>query len=129
MTEDKVVKIIRNYLEGLFPKVCPCCKRMYASLREYLQVTDHVGSVPYDADARRSDPYKPIGTVTLANCTCGSTMALSSKGMPIFRYWSLLNWARIETQKRQLTPKELLNSLLDEIFNQVLAELGMQLPE
>jgi hypothetical protein len=59
--------------------------------------------------------------VTYANCPCGSTLALSSEGLPLARLWPLLRWARSETQKRGMTPQELLNYLRDEIGKQVLA--------
>ena len=122
MTEAKVVKAMSDHLEGLFPKVCPNCKRRFATLREYLLITKHAGSaMPYDADHGDWKPLHPIGTATYANCPCGTTLALSSEGMPLPRLWSLLNWARIETQRRGMTPQELLNYLRDEICKQVLA--------
>jgi hypothetical protein len=62
-----------------------------------------------------------VGTATYANCRCGNTLALTSDGMPLLQLWSLLNWARRETQRRGMTPQELLNYLRDEITKQVLA--------
>lgn len=122
MTETEVLRIMREHLEGLFPKVCQNCHRRYATFREYLLKTDRVGpAIPYDAELGNWRPLTPIGTVTLSNCACGSSMALSSRGMPLFQLWSLLDWARIETQKRKLTPRELLNYLRDELREQVLA--------
>ena len=121
MTEAEVIRAMREHLEGLFPKVCPTCKRRFATLREYLLLTKHLGSaIPYDADAGDWKPLEPMGTVTCANCPCGNTLALTSTGMPLRRLWALLNWARIETKKRRLTPQELLNYLRDEICKQVL---------
>ena len=60
----------------------------------------------------------------MANCPCGTTLALSSQGMPLSQLWSLLAWARIETYRRGLSPQELLNYLRDEICKQVLATPG-----
>ena len=123
MTEAEVIQAMRDHLEGLFPKTCPNCQRTYRSLREYLQVTKHHGlPVPYDAMAGDWQPFKPIGTVTMSNCPCGSTLVLSSEGMPAPRLWRLLNWARIETQRRNLSPQALLAYLRDEICKQVLAD-------
>jgi len=122
MTETEVIGIMREYLEGLFPKVCRNCHRRYATLREYLLTTCHVGpAIPYDVELGNWKPLRPIGVVTVSNCPCGSSLTLSSNGMPLSQLWSLLNWARIETQKRELTPRELLNYLRDEICKQVLA--------
>jgi hypothetical protein len=122
MTEAEVVRIMREHLEGQFPKVCNNCKRRYATLREYLLNTETVGpAMPYDADMGHWNPLHPLGTATYANCRCGNTLALTSEGMPLFQLWSLLNWARHETKKRKMTPQELLNYLRDEITKQVLA--------
>ena len=122
MTEAEVVRIMREHLEGLFPKVCPVCQRRYATLREYLLTTETVGpAMPYDAEAGNWNPPDSAGTMTFANCPCGNTLALTSEGMPLGKLWSLLNWARKETQKRKMTPQELLNHLREVITKQVLA--------
>jgi len=123
MTEADVIRAMREHLEGLFPKTCPNCHHTYATFREYLQLTTHQGEpVPYDALNGDWQPTQPVGTVTLANCPCGSTLALSSQGMPLIQLWRLLNWARIETRRREMSPQQLLCYLRDEICKQVLAE-------
>jgi len=78
--------------------------------------------MPYDADLGDWQPLKPLGTMTFANCPCKNTLVLSSEGMPLVQLWSLLRWARAETQRRGMTPQQLLNYLRDEICKQVLAE-------
>ena len=125
MTETEVIKTMREHLESQFPKVCPNCGRRYVTLKDYLQNTNHLGSsMPYDAEVGNWTPLKPLGTLTFANCPCGSTLALSSAGMPLMRLWSLLSWARVETVRRGQTPQELLNYLRDEICKQVLSKPG-----
>ena len=125
MTEADVIRAMRGHLEGLFPKTCPNCQRKFANLREYVAMTTHQGPpIPYDAMAGNWQPLKPVGLVTLANCPCGSTLALSSEGMPLVQLWRLLNWARVETGRRGMSPQELLSHLRDAICKQVLAEPG-----
>ena len=125
MTEAEVIRQMRDYLEGLFPKSCPNCRRRFATLREYLLLTRHLGAaMPYDAEMGHWRPLKPVGTATYANCPCGNTLALTSDSMPLTQLWPLLGWARIETQRRGMTPQELLNYLRDEICKQVLAAPG-----
>lgn len=122
MTEAEVISIMRQHLEAQFPQCCTNCKRPFATLREYLLITEQVGSaMPYDVELGDWQPLEPLGTVTFANCPCGSTLVLSSDGMPLLQLWSLLNWARTETKKWGMTPKDLLNYLRDEITRQVLA--------
>ena len=123
MTEAEVITIMREHLEGRFPKVCTNCNRRFESLRDYLLNTRHLGpAMPYDADMGDWNPLRPVGTVTYATCPCGSTLALSSAGMPLAQLWRLLLWARGETQKRGMTPQELLNYLRERICEQVLEE-------
>ena len=123
MTEADVIRAMREHLEGLFPKECPNCHRHFATLREYLTLTTHQGPpMPYDAELGDWNPLRPVGTVTYANCSCGTTLVLSSQGMPLHRLWRLLNWARIETKRRGMSPQELLSYLRDQICKQVLAE-------
>lgn len=125
MTEAEVSRVMREHLEGLFPRDCPNCHRQFATLRDYLLITKHVGpALSYDADLNDWNPPKPLGTITCTNCPCGNTLALSSEGIPLLRLWSLLNWARAETQERQMTPQELLNYLRGEICKQVLNAPG-----
>ncbi len=122
MTEAEVVRLMREHLESQFPKVCPNCHRHFADLREYILNTHRIEpSVCYDAEIEDWNPLRPVGTVTYTNCSCGTTLALSSHGMPILRLWSLYNWARGETKARGVTMNELLNYLRDEIRQQVLA--------
>ncbi|MGA2246864.1 MAG: hypothetical protein ABSH48_17870 [Verrucomicrobiota bacterium] len=123
MTEADVIREMREYLESLFPRNCPNCQRRFESLREYLQITTHQGlPIPYDVQAGDWQPSKPVGTVTMSNCPCGTTLALSSNELRLPRLWRLLNWARTETRRRNLTPQELLTHLRDEICKQVLGE-------
>ena len=42
--------------------------------------------------------------------------------MPLAQLWSLLDWAKGETQQRSITPQELLDHLRAEICKQVLSE-------
>ncbi len=120
LTEEEVIKVMREHLESLFPKTCGNCQRSFATLKEYLLSTTHVGSaIPYDADAGDWRPLNPSGTVTYANCPCGNTMMLSSDGMPLPKLWKLLRWAKKETKIRGRSPRELLNYLREEICKQV----------
>jgi hypothetical protein len=122
MTEAEVTRIMREHLESQFPKVCPNCGRHFASLHEYILATKRIEpSVCYDADVDDWNPLQPVGTVTYTNCPCGTTLALTSHGMPLLRLWALYNWARVEKRRRNMTMNELLNYLRDEIRKQVLA--------
>ena len=133
MTEDQVIAIMRRHLEGQFPQCCTNCNRPFATLKEYLLGTEQVGSaMPYDEENDDWEPVEPMGTYTFANCTCGSTLALSSNGIPLLNLWSLYHWARVECKKRGVTQRELLNDLRDKICKQVLETEEMetmQVPE
>jgi hypothetical protein len=123
LTEDEVIKLLRLHFEGLFPKVCPSCNRCFPSLREYILITKRLGAaMSYDAELGDWKTSNPIGSVALANCPCGSTLSLGTEGMPLPKRLSLLNWVRIETHRRGMSPQQLLEYLRDIIRQQVLAE-------
>jgi len=122
MTESRVIAMIREHVEGLFPKVCSCCQHRFPTFSDYLLNTRPVGSViSYDAEAGDWQPLNPLGTFTFANCRCGNTLSLTNCGTPLARLWSVLRWVKAETARRGTTPQELLNGLRDEISRQVLA--------
>ncbi len=123
MTETEVVKILREHFEGLFPKVCHNCNRSFTTLREYILITRILGqSISYDSELGDWNTVRPIGSVAMANCPCGTTLALGTEGMLLPRRLLLLDWVRIETQQRGLSTSELLDHLRNEIRKQVLAE-------
>jgi hypothetical protein len=123
VTEADVLTAIREHLEDLFPKVCPNCERRFATLRNYLMETTPLGqAIPYDAERGDWRPLKALGTIAYYVCPCGTTMALSSDGMPLERLWSLMDWARTECERRAVSPRQLLNQLRDVLCKQVLAE-------
>jgi hypothetical protein len=121
MTEAEVVQTVRQYFESLFPKTCPNCNRCFATLREYILNTKRIGRPKsYDAELGDWKTARLLGSVALANCSCGSTLALSTEGMALPQRLALLNWVRIETQQRGVSPSDLLESLRDEVRKQVL---------
>lgn len=121
MTEAKAIAIMTRHLEGLFPKGCPNCHRRYATLKEFFEHAVPVGTpVSYDLELGEPDPVQPVGTVSLSNCPCGSTIALTSEGMSLFRMWSLLYWIKHESERRNLNLGEFLQYLRWEVRKQVL---------
>jgi len=127
LTEAEAIRAMRRHLEGRFPKICPNCQRRYASLQEYVQATQPIGETfSYDAELGNWNPAKPIGTVALANCPCGTTLALTSEGLPLPQLAQLLEWARIETERRGITLQALLRQARHEIRRQALA--GVEQP-
>lgn len=121
MTEKEAIEIIQNYINTQFPKDCPKCGRRYNSLREYLQNTTHQGDpISYDAEDGDWKPKKPIGTFSLANCQCGTTLSVDSSEMKLGTMWRLLFWTRVETLKRGMSMRELLSHLRQEIDKKVL---------
>ena len=123
MTEPEVVQTLREYFESLFPKVCPNCNRRFNTLREYILVTQRIGLTrSYDADLGEWKTTRPIGSVAQANCPCGSTLALSTESMALPQRLTLLEWVRVETHRRGVSPSELLEHLRDAVRRQVLDE-------
>ena len=123
MTDEEIIQMMREHFEGLFPKVCNSCGRCYATLREYILDTKRLGrSISYDAEAADWETTDPMGGVALANCPCGTTLALTTEGMPLSKIHLVLKWIRVESERRGLSPMELLGYLRDEVRKQVLAD-------
>ena len=123
MTEAKAIALIIAHMEGLFPKTCPNCLRRFATPRDFMLNTAPIGNpIAHDLELGALNPLQPIGAVAISNCRCGSSLALTSDGMSLFRYWELLLWAKRETLRRGLTPQELLQYVRWEIRKKVLSE-------
>lgn len=121
MTEDEVVRVLHEYFDSLFPKVCPNCNRGFATLLEYIQVTKRVGMpISYDANDDDWNTTQPIGTAVYANCPCGSTLSLTTEDLQLPKRLELLNWMRMETQRKGVSPSELLEYLRNKIRRRVL---------
>jgi hypothetical protein len=123
MNNDEIIQIMREHFEGLFPKVCNNCGRYFETLREYILDTKRLGgTISFDAEAADWETTQPIGGVALANCPCGTTLALTTEGMSLSKIHLVLKWIRVESERRGLSPMELLGYLRDEVRKQVLAD-------
>jgi len=121
MDENKAIEIIQKNIESQFPKTCPNCGMVFDSLAEYHRNTTFLGDpISYDADIDDWKPEKPIGTVALANCRCGTTLGVSSLDLDLWTYWRILIWSRIETWRQGISMSELMAHIRDEIDRRVL---------
>lgn len=121
MTEDDAVRIVRSYIEGLFPKVCPKCGREFPTLREYLRSTSHLGS-PYFLESARAAMENPLGPIAHALCICGNTLTIGSEGIPKDQLVELITWARTEAQRRSIDLNQVVRALRDRIDVEVLQD-------
>ena len=112
MDENDVIEIFREHIHKQFPRDCSCCKKHFATFADWIRNTSFLGKpVCYDAEMRIFKPFKPLGTFGMVNCSCGSTLALSSKNMKLTTMWKLLKWGRKEMKKRGCTPSDILDDL------------------
>jgi len=123
MNEDEILQMLTEHFQREFPRPCPVCHRRFASLLEYIRDTKPLGRpVSYDADAGDWDPKGLVGTVTLSNCTCGTTIALGLEKLSLESYLELLNWIKTETERRKIPPSDLLHQVRVEIRKRVLIQ-------
>jgi hypothetical protein len=123
MTDDEIIRMLREHFEGLFPKVCPNCGRRFATLREYILDTQRIGAtISYDAEMGDWESTQPMGGVAHANCPCGTTMALTTDGMPLSKIHLVLKWIKEEAERRGLSSTELIDYVRDEVRKRVLAD-------
>lgn len=123
MDKSDAVRIVREFASKQFPRDCSCCGKHYASLRDYVRDTTPVGKpVSYDAENQDWNPTRPIGTISMANCTCGSTLSVDSAGIPLTTLWALMKWAKSESKERNMGMRDLLDELRAAIDQSVLEE-------
>lgn len=121
LTDAEALEAVRRHFESLFPRSCPTCDRVYPTLREYVSLTRPIGPPrSWDADLGDWEARIPVGSHALANCTCGSTLALSTEGMGAERQRVLLDWLQQACRRRGLSPTELLEWMRAEIRREVL---------
>jgi hypothetical protein len=122
VTEDDAVRIVRSYIEGLFPKVCPRCGRRFATLPEYLRSTTHLGSPTLYEGAGDEASASPLGPITHATCSCGNTLTIASAGLPKAQLVELITWAKADSLRRSIGMTELLRQLRDRIDREALRD-------
>lgn len=123
LTDEEMIRINYEHYSSLFPRTCSGCGRAFASLREYITVTQRIGAtISYDAELGDWKTTKPLGAAALSNCTCGSTLALTTEGIPLDIIQAMLEWIRVETEKRGQTVEELLDYVRNEVRKRALAD-------
>jgi hypothetical protein len=116
LAEPEIMRLIHDHIRSLFPKTCPKCQRRFATYRDYLAGTKPVGvPVSYDLEMGDVKPADNIGNLSLANCDCGNTLALSSEGMPVADLWKVLKWVKLEMQHRRRTLPEMLTYVREQV--------------
>lgn len=129
MTEEEMIRINYEHYSSLFPRTCPSCGRSFATLRDYILTTQPVGAtISYDAELGEWKTTKPLGAAALANCPCGSTIALTTEGIPLAVRQQMLEWIRLETEKRGVSMEELLGLVRSGVRRRALAEPGPEQP-
>ena len=109
MNETDVIEIIRAYISGQFPRKCSCCEKQFDTFLDFIRQTSYVGKpISYDADEGDFQPENPIGTLGMVNCSCGTTLALSTKDMDLTTMWQLLEWVKAEMKRRDCDASDLL---------------------
>lgn len=122
MTDEEVIETVRRFAERQFPRGCSGCGRTFPTLAHFLRETEHLGDpVSYDAEMGTWKPPKPWGTMTYANCRCGSTISVGSRGMGVATIWRLMGWLRRKRKETGKANGEILRDLRAAIDERVLA--------
>ena len=123
MTEADAIELILEHLKGLFPRKCSGCNRTYATFVDYLKGTEPVGRpLAYDLESGNLDVLHPAGGMAFSRCSCGATIALSPKGMPLTTLGRLLIWAKLEIDRRGMKPRDFLEYVRAEVRKKALLE-------
>ena len=116
MDKAAVVQALFHHYGSLFPRNCTKCNRHFASLQEYILATERLGSVQsFDIQMGNWRPSEPIGSLALSNCSCGTTLALSTDGLPLSTGHAILDWVKSESERRKVKPTVLLDEVREEV--------------
>ncbi|MEZ5289773.1 MAG: hypothetical protein R2745_01680 [Vicinamibacterales bacterium] len=116
VTEDGILRLLLGHLRRQFPKPCPACGRVYANLRDYVQQTAPLGpAISYDLEETSGPSSKRLGTLALAKCPCGDTLALGTDGLSPGVSRMLLDWVEHEAVARQVATAAIVEALRQRI--------------
>ena len=116
MDRPEILQVLRRHFESQFPRDCNKCGRHFTTLSDYIRNTSPLGSVQsIDIELGHWQPPRPVGSLVFANCACGTTIALSSDGMPLETRHAILAWVKAESKRRQVEPPVVLDELREEI--------------
>jgi hypothetical protein len=125
MTLNEVIRVNYQYLLSEFPKRCTNCGRTFATLHQWVLETRRIGeAMSYDAELGDWQAPDPLGTLALANCPCGNTIALTTAGIPLEKIHVMLQWLRGETERRGVTASQVLDEIRDGVRALALADPG-----
>lgn len=86
---------------------------------EFIRHTRFLGKpIAYGAKADDSQPKMPFTALGMVNCSCGTTIDISTKNMDLATVAKLLKWGVKEKRNRGCTMSELMDDLrhkIDEI--------------
>jgi hypothetical protein len=123
MTEEEFIRLNYQRALAVFPKTCHTCGRRYETLRAYVLTAKPIGpAISYDVELGEWHPVDPLGTVALANCPCGSTMALTNAEEPLPVIPEMLDWLQVETETRGVSAGQLLDHVRNEVRKLALAD-------
>jgi hypothetical protein len=123
MTDEEMIRLNYRHYASLFPRACTSCGRHFQTLRDYILSTKPVGAtISYDAELGEWNTTQPLGAAAMANCPCGSTIALTTDGVPLAIRQAMLDWIRVQIKTRGVTQEQLLGWVRGEVRKMALAE-------
>ena len=123
MDKKEAVKLALEFSSRLFPRKCGCCGKHYDSLKEYLSSTTKIDRpISYDAEDGDFRPTDPLGTFSMHNCSCGSTLVISTMGMDLDLLWRYMDWVKAEAKKQNVSMRVILENLRIEVHKAVFHE-------
>ena len=123
MNEDQIVDILFRHYNSLFPKTCSSCGKKFETFKTYVEEVTPVGrSVSYDAEVGTwgKGPAPLIGSAAMSNCTCGTTLSLTTDDMEESRRRELLAWIKEQVDASGVAPSDILQRLRVHVRERVL---------
>ncbi len=121
--EAQVIDIVRRHMSAQFPKTCSRCGVVFASVASYHRAVEHIGDpMSFDAPAEGERKAGAVGAVSFANCTCGTTLSITTRGMAPADLQEIMDWVRLESERRDVDVRKVLAELRAKIIAQIRAD-------
>lgn len=116
MDDSEVIARAIAELSALFPKRCSSCGVVYSTFRDWSEnVRPLDGTISYDAETGTWGEGDLIGAAVLANCTCGTTLSLSTDALHEDTHRAMLKWLKRKVEASGKSPSEVLDDLRTQV--------------
>ncbi len=110
------VQPLLGYLTAQFPRACTTCARPFPDFAAWVSTTSPLGMpVCFDQGDAEAAGEDPVGTLSMVDCVCGTTLAISCHHPDSEMYQQLVAALRGDAVRHAISVDDVLQVLREEI--------------